>query len=127
VIHRKATKRKIRFAKRLRRRQTKAERRFGKIAKALKSETGIRFWSQVVLLGWIVDFWSPKLKLVVEIDGATHDGREDYDKHRASVMEDELDALTVRFTNFEVITNPAMVKARLKEIVFARQTELLCG
>ena len=120
MIHRHATKRKIRFARKLRRRQTRAERAFGKIAKRLEKRYKTRFWKQVVLLGWIADFWCPKLKLVIEIDGKTHKGREAYDTNRANVMEDELGAQTVRFTNAEVLTNPAIVEYRMRELIKAR-------
>lgn len=119
-FHRKATKRKMKFAKKLRKRQTRAERAFGKIAKELKEETDVNFWSQAVLLGWIVDFWCPKLKLVVEIDGKTHEGREDYDAKRASVMQEEIGADTIRFTNKEVLTNPAVVKSKLRRLIKSR-------
>ena len=127
MVHRKATRRKIQFAKKLRRGQTRAELAFGRIAKSLAAETGIRFWRQIVILGWIVDFWCPRLKLVVEIDGSSHVGREAYDNHRALVMESEVGAKTIRFSNFEVLNNSTMVKARLKDIMFRRQREALCG
>ena len=110
-LHRGAKARKIRFAKKLRRNQTRGEKAFWEIAREIRTEHGAIFWRQTVLLGWIVDFWCPKLRLVVEIDGASHKGREAYDKKRALVMEDELEAITIRFTNFEVINNPSLVKA----------------
>jgi len=116
-IHRKATKRKIKFAKKLRRKQTRAERAFWEIAKSLREEEKIHFWRQTVLLGWIVDFWCPKLNLVVEIDGPTHEGREDYDANRARVMQEEIGATTIRFTNFDVINNPSIVKAQMAKTI----------
>jgi very-short-patch-repair endonuclease len=121
MIHRHATKRKIRFARKLRRRQTRAERAFGKIARKLEKRYSIRFWRQVVLLGWIADFWCPKLKLVVEIDGPTHEERKEYDENRALVMEDELGAQTVRFTNAEVLRSPAIVEYQMRELIKARR------
>jgi very-short-patch-repair endonuclease len=112
MIHRHATKRKIRFARKLRRRQTRAERAFGKIARKLEKRYSIRFWRQVVLLGWIADFWCPKLKLVVEIDGPTHEERKEYDENRAQ---------TVRFTNAEVLRSPAIVEYQMRELIKARR------
>ena len=36
------------------------------------SQLGTRFRRQVVLLGYIVDFYAPAAQLVVEVDGAHH-------------------------------------------------------
>lgn len=119
-IHRKASKRKIKFAKKLRRKQTRAERAFGKLAKQLTEELGYKFWPQVVVFGWIVDFWCPKLKLIVEIDGPSHDLTEGYDNNRSKVFTDELKAETIRFTNFEIRNNIAMVEARLRAMIDKR-------
>ena len=117
MIHRKATRRKIKFAKRLRRKQTRAERSFGKIAKTLQESYGYKFWPQVVLFGWIVDFWCPKLKLLVEIDGKTHDDTAEYDQMRTEVLNEETGANVVRFTNFDCINNPAKVKTKMRQLI----------
>ena len=115
MIHTQATKRKIRFAKTLRRRLTKAERALWNIVK--DARLGARFWQQVVLLGWIADLWCPKLKLVIEVDGPSHDTRGAYDAQRAAVMEEKLGATTLRFSNRDVICNPALVEARLRAAI----------
>ena len=118
--HRKASRKKIKFAKKLRRNQTRAERAFYNIAKEIKEETGIHFWSQSVMLGWIVDFWFPRAKVIVEIDGPSHKLQEASDAYRDSVIEDEVGAITLRFTNKEVLTNSAIVKSKLKRILLSR-------
>jgi len=125
-IHKHATNRKRKFAKKLRRKLTRAEREFWEIAKALREEEGAIFWRQIVLCGYVADFWCPKLKLVVEVDGPSHleEGQAAYDEHRALVMKEELGARTVRFTNFEVINNASMVKERLRQIVRSRRRKL---
>lgn len=122
AIHKHATKRKRKFAKRLRRRLTRAEREFWTICQELRDEEGIYFWRQIVLCGWIADFWCPKLKLVVEIDGPSHLTEEQaaYDKHRAKVMGDELGAKTIRFSNMEVFTKRASVEYRLRQAIKRR-------
>lgn len=124
-IHRHATKRKRRFAKKLRRRQTRAERAFWEICRELREEK-IFFWRQIVLLGWVADFWCPKLKLVIEIDGASHLTEEAiiYDRHRAKIMSEELGAKTIRFTNFDVLNRRAVVAYRIREIVKKRKKEI---
>jgi very-short-patch-repair endonuclease len=43
---------------------------------------GVRFRRQVVLHGFIVDFFAPSARLVVEVDGAQHALRRNADKRR---------------------------------------------
>ena len=118
-IHHKAKPRKLAFAKKMRRKPTRAELEFWEIAKRIKSRDGVIFWRQAVILGWIVDFWCPKYRLAVEIDGPSHDKRVRYDKRRANVMEEELGIMTIRFSNSDVITNPLIVETKLRNIILA--------
>jgi len=115
MIHRKATKRKIAFAKKMRRRLTRAEKAFKVIASELQEDYGYKFWPQVVLFGWVVDFWCPKLKLLIEIDGKSHEQSADYDAMRSEVLTEETEATVVRFSNFDCINNPAVVKAQMRQ------------
>jgi very-short-patch-repair endonuclease len=46
------------------------------------SQLGVRFRRQVVLHGFIVDFFAPSARLVVEVDGAQHALRRNADKRR---------------------------------------------
>jgi len=45
-------------------------------------QLGVRFRRQVVLYGFIVDFFAPAARLVVEVDGAHHACRRGADKRR---------------------------------------------
>jgi len=121
-IHRHAKKRKLRFAKKLRKRLTRAEREFWTICQGLRDEEKIYFWRQIVLCGYIADFWCPKLKLVVEIDGASHltESAQKYDAHRAKAMAEELGAETLRFSNFDVLNRRAVVEYRLRAAIKKR-------
>ncbi len=124
TINRKATPRKARFAKKLRRKLTRAERAFWEICRDLRKE-GIIFWRQVVLCGFVADFWCPKLKLVVEIDGDSHltEEAQEYDKKRARIMREAHGARTIRFTNFDVLNKRPMVEARLRDLITRRSAE----
>lgn len=124
-IHRHATKRKKAFAKKLRRKQTKAEKEFWTICQTLRQE-GVIFWRQTVLCGYVADFWCPKLKLVVEIDGGYHltEEQQAWDKKREQVMKRSLGAQTIRFTNAEVYTDLAGVERRLREAIRKRKAYL---
>ena len=48
---------------------------------------GIDFDRQRVIGHYIVDFYVKSLSLVVEIDGSSHDGKEEYDKQRQIFLE----------------------------------------
>ncbi len=124
-IHKHATKRKRRFAKKLRRRLTRGEKAFWEICRDLRKEK-IFFWRQIVLCGYVADFWCPKLKLVVEIDGPSHleEAQIEYDKHRADVMYEELGAKTIRFTNFDVFNRRAVVEYEFRKAIKKRQKEI---
>jgi len=43
---------------------------------------GFQFFRQKPIGNYIVDFYCPELKLVIEIDGSSHDSKFDYDRYR---------------------------------------------
>lgn len=51
---------------------------------------GVRFNRQKPLLEFIVDFYCPPLKLVIEVDGSSHNSQEaqEYDKNRQKLIEE---------------------------------------
>jgi very-short-patch-repair endonuclease len=59
----------------------------GALAAGLLSR-GIRFYPQKVLLGYIADFYIPKARLILEVDGAPHDTpwNRPYDQYRDAVL-----------------------------------------
>ena len=67
---------------------------------------------------YIVDFYCPKLKLVIEIDGDTHytDEGKIYDEKRKNVLE-SYGLKIVRFTNLEVIKYLEGVCQKIEEII----------
>ena len=102
-------------AKELRKNMTGAERKlwFG-FLRAL----GIRVLRQRPIDNFIVDFYCPAARLVVEIDGGGHftsDGL-DYDKSRTEILEG-YGLAVIRFTNEEVLNNFAGVCERLGELI----------
>lgn len=60
---------------------TKAERRIWK-ALLSKNQIGFRFLRQRPIDNFIVDFFCPELKLIVEIDGSSHNVKPEYDFFR---------------------------------------------
>lgn len=67
---------------------------------------GYRFYRQKPIGDYIVDFFCPRAKLVIEVDGGQHlsDGATEYDKVRDKYMS-SLGLKVLRFTNIDVLTN----------------------
>ena len=72
-----------------------------------KKQFGYRFLRQYSVDQYVLDFYSPKLKLAVEIDGDVHDLPEqrEYDIDRQEKIE-EFGVTFVRITNEELLGNP---------------------
>jgi very-short-patch-repair endonuclease len=62
-----------------------------------KSKTGYPFLRQKVIGNYIVDFYCPKLLLAIEVDGASHNNKEDLDWKR----EEELKRLGLEIIHYE--------------------------
>jgi very-short-patch-repair endonuclease len=64
------------------------------------------FYRQKPLGGYIVDFYCPKAKLVLEVDGAQHYKKDalEYDRIRDEYL-GNLGLTVLRFTNLDVIDN----------------------
>ena len=65
---------------------------------------GYLFNRQRPILDFIVDFFCPKLNLVIEIDGWSHIGEKQYDKKRQKKIE-YLGITFLRFDDHDVKTN----------------------
>ena len=64
------------------------------------------FYRQKPLGGYIVDFYCPKAKLVIEVDGAQHfeANAQEYDQVRDEYLQN-LGLIVLRFTNLDVLGN----------------------
>jgi len=67
-----------------------------------KQLDGFRFRRQHVIHIFIVDFYCPKAKLVVEVDGEIHLSQTEYDKYWEDVLV-QWDYSVLRFTNEQVL------------------------
>lgn len=99
----------------LRKSQTEVEKAlWGKLRN--RQISGIKFFRQYSVGSYILDFYSPKLKLAIELDGgqhAEHDNRE-YDEIRSEYLRSQgVDVM--RFWNNEVIENMEGVLQRIVE------------
>ena len=68
-------------ARQLRKHMTDSERRLWSRVRR-KQLLGVRFYSQRPIGSYIVDFYAPKTKLVVEVDGSQHMDQEQAEKDR---------------------------------------------
>ena len=77
---------------------------------------GVRFLRQFSIGAYVVDFYSPGIKLVIEIDGVTHNTIEEieYDKNRQREIE-FLNIKFLRFKNSEIYDDRYNVLERIKE------------
>ena len=93
------------FARELRKNMTDAEKRlWAKIR--MRQMGGYQFYRQRAIGNYIVDFYCPKAKLVLEVDGGQHysDEQIEIDKKRSSYL-NKLGLKVVRFTNLDVLNN----------------------
>ena len=99
-------KEKVPFAKELRKNMTKEEKHLWyDFLKPYRQTFGIAFTRQKIIGNYIVDFYCPKAKLVIELDGSQH-YEEDalfYDAQRTDYL-NQHGIVVLRYTNREIHT-----------------------
>ena len=85
-------------------------------ARLRKSQTGAKFRRQESIGHYVVDFYCPNKKLIIEIDGCQHKNnkQKDYDLERTEYLED-LGLKVLRFWNDEVNKNISGVMMKIEE------------
>jgi len=83
-----------------------------------KKQYGYRFLRQYSVDAFVVDFYCPKLKLAVEIDGSVHNSNEqkEHDIERQNYIE-KFGISFVRITNNELLGNPNKAFAKIEEAI----------
>ncbi|HXG19634.1 MAG TPA: endonuclease domain-containing protein [Methylomirabilota bacterium] len=87
-----------------------------------KQLLGVQFYRQKPLDRFIVDFYAPSVRLVVEVDGSQHFVAEqvEYDSQRTTVLESQ-GLQVLRFTNHEVLQETeAVVEAIYRAVLEAK-------
>jgi len=77
-----------------------------------RRQLDVRFLRQRPIGDYVVDFYCPTHKLAIEIDGHSHEGRFEADRHRQQALE-RMGVLFLRFTNDEVLRDLEGVMARI--------------
>jgi very-short-patch-repair endonuclease len=94
-------------ARRLRQNQTLAEKTLWALVRNRRLG-GFRFLRQVAIDRYFADFVCESARVIVELDGAAHEGREDYDARRTQTLE-LYGYVVVRFANERVLSDPGGV------------------
>lgn len=107
--------------KELRNNQTEAEKKLWDFLK--QSKLGYKFTRQYSAGPYILDFFCPKLRFGIELDGAHHKKEESviYDRDREKYLE-SIDIKTIRFWNDIIIKNPNTVIDLIKEQISKMET-----
>lgn len=84
-----------------------------------KKQTGFKFRRQTPLGPYIVDFYCPKLRLVIEVDGAIHtlDKIKERDKERQKYLENN-NLIVIRFWNHQIFED---IDSVMEQIIYIAQ------
>ena len=102
-------------ARRLKKNLMPAEARLWSAIKNKQLE-GLRFRCQHPVGNFILDFYCPSCKLVVEVDGEIHDRRINYDDARTSKLA-EHGYTVLRFSNEQVMNDLPGVLAEIRKVI----------
>jgi very-short-patch-repair endonuclease len=86
-----------------------------------KQLLGYDFHRQKPINEYVVDFYCPRLKLVIEIDGDSHEGKEEADRIRQENLE-SLGLTVMRFRDWDVKSNVDGIVEHLREWIEAHRT-----
>ena len=81
-----------------------------------RKQLGVRFRRQVVLQGYIADFYAALVRLIIEVDGAYHAQRSRSDARRDRRL-GSVGYHVLRVTSEEVLADLAGVVARIQALV----------
>lgn len=79
-----------------------------------------KFRLQQILFGYIIDFYCPSRLLAIELDGNSHQGREEYDESRTRHLTKHSISV-VRFKNEEIFSDMPSVIAKIKTLLKAKR------
>ncbi len=111
-------KRRVARARDFRKTPTPAEARLWQALRR-KTMAGLKWRRQHVMPPYILDFYCPAAKQVVELDGESHTGRADYDHARDAWLA-ERGILVCRYPNAAILNNLDQVLEDVKRIAESR-------
>lgn len=110
------------FSQKLRSQQTDAENILWYFLRR-KQIKEIQFYRQKPIGGYIVDFYAPSVRLVIEIDGSQHftESYIDRDKKRDTYL-NSLGLSVLRFDNFQVLQSRSEVLDVIYKVIEERKS-----
>ena len=102
-------------AKRLRKNMTPAEAKLWSALKGKKLD-GVKFRRQHPVGNFILDFYCPAYKLVIEVDGEIHNHQQECDRVRTYKLE-QYGYKVVRFSNEQVLNDLPEVLAEIRRVI----------
>ena len=88
-----------------------------------RKQTGERFLRQRAIDRFIVDFFCPDIKLIVEIDGNSHIDKGSYDSYRENRLK-SLGYTIVRFSEGDVRNNIDIVEEQIRHAIYSLRVVL---
>ena len=82
-----------------------------------KRQTGYKFLRQRPISNFIVDFYCPDLKLIIEIDGNSHNNKGSYDDYRELKLKG-LGNDIVRFSEGDAMNNFDEVSNQIRHVIY---------
>jgi very-short-patch-repair endonuclease len=113
-MHKRTTPKVFGHAKQLHRNMTPAESKLWAHLRAHRMKN-VHFRNQHAIGNYVVDFCTPRKKLIIELDGSQHLEQEGYDTERAAFLESN-GYRVLRFWNNEVMND---IESVLSAIDFA--------
>jgi very-short-patch-repair endonuclease len=102
----------------LRKELTPAERKLW--ARLRNNQLGVNFRRQHAIGNYIADFCSPKVKLIIELDGSQHQEQEEYDAERTQYLNSK-GYRVLRFWNNEVMKEIEAVISAIEQALASEQ------
>lgn len=87
-----------------------------KIYEEYLSKLKFRVRKQKIIDNFIVDFYIPKLKLVIEIDGEIHNNQKEYDKER-TILLNKYNLKLIRIKNKDIFERNNKVYKELDSLI----------
>lgn len=109
------------LARNNRKNPTEVEKRFWQLLSYKK--LNLKFLRQKPIGRFIIDFYCPKILLAIEIDGDSHDQKQNSDQGRDLYLE-QRGIKTIRYRNENVLNNIQKVKQDLMAKIDERKVEL---
>lgn len=106
------------LARYLRANCTESESRFFPLLKTLAARhNDSAYFQHVVGRRFVVDFFLPRLKLAIELDGSSHAGKEDRDAKRDQWIYQNAGITVLRYNAYQSIINPSSILRDIDERV----------